>query len=313
MFESIRIKGAREHNLKNITLEIPKHKLVVLTGPSGSGKSTLAMETLQKECQRQYMESMGMITDSFTKPKVDSITGLSPSISVGQHVTNRNPRSTVGTLTDIHSFLRYVYSRIGKRPCPTCGEMVEQAAEIGVDQGMNEEEEREGTVSCPSCRTSLSKLTMRHFSFNTPEGACAHCAGLGEVASLNAEAVFDQDKSFREGGVVFLNEGLIEYYGNVLQQRERIMASNSISIFRLKSIRLQREICCTTAQKVRNSPVTIQMFSLQRPSPRGSSRASSRACGEDSRRRMGMRQALPTVIRALFLPSKPVRRVKASG
>lgn len=216
MFESIRIKGAREHNLKNITLEIPKHKLVVLTGPSGSGKSTLAMETLQKECQRQYMESMGMITDSFTKPKVDSITGLSPSISVGQHVTNRNPRSTVGTLTDIHSFLRYVYSRIGKRPCPTCGEMVEQAAEIGVDQGMNEEEEREGTVSCPSCRTSLSKLTMRHFSFNTPEGACAHCAGLGEVASLNAEAVFDQDKSFREGGVVFLNEGLIEYYGNVL-------------------------------------------------------------------------------------------------
>ncbi|MBD8499456.1 excinuclease ABC subunit UvrA [Paenibacillus arenosi] len=216
MFETIKIKGAREHNLKNVTLEIPKHKFVVLTGPSGSGKSTLAMETLQKECQRQYMESMGMITDSFTKPKVDSITGLSPSISVGQHVTNRNPRSTVGTVTDIHQFLRFVYARAGKRPCPSCGEMVEQATDAAADSSMNEEEEREGKIICPSCSASLPKLTMRHFSFNTPEGACGECSGLGEVASLNIDAVFDLDKSLREGGVVFLNEGLIEYYGHVL-------------------------------------------------------------------------------------------------
>ncbi|MBW7456804.1 ATP-binding cassette domain-containing protein, partial [Paenibacillus sepulcri] len=93
MNSAIEIRGARENNLKDITLRIPKHKLVVLTGPSGSGKSTLAMDTLQRECQRQYMESMGMTSEAVAKPKVDAIVGLSPSISVGQHVTNRNPRS----------------------------------------------------------------------------------------------------------------------------------------------------------------------------------------------------------------------------
>src|SRR5690606_3688217 len=93
----IEIRGARENNLKNVTLRIPKHQFVVLTGPSGSGKSTLAMDTLQRECQRQYMESMGMTAEALPKPKVEAIVGLSPSISVGQHVTNRNPRSTVGT------------------------------------------------------------------------------------------------------------------------------------------------------------------------------------------------------------------------
>ena len=98
MEEYIEIQGARENNLKNLSLKIPKNKLVVLTGISGSGKSTLAFDTLQKECQRQYMASLGMVTDFLSKPKVDSIKGLSPSISVDQNLTNRNPRSTVGTV-----------------------------------------------------------------------------------------------------------------------------------------------------------------------------------------------------------------------
>lgn len=115
MNERIEIRGARENNLRNVTLSIPKNKLVVLTGPSGSGKSTLAMDTLQRECQRQYMESMGMTSEALPKPKVDAIFGLSPSISVGQHVTNRNPRSTVGTVTDIHSYLRVIYEKLGER------------------------------------------------------------------------------------------------------------------------------------------------------------------------------------------------------
>lgn len=93
MQEEILIIGARENNLKNISLSIPKNKLVVLTGVSGSGKSTIAFETLQKECQRQYMESLGMVTDEYVRPKVDSITGLSPAISVNQNNSNRNPRS----------------------------------------------------------------------------------------------------------------------------------------------------------------------------------------------------------------------------
>ena len=97
MNDWIKIQGARENNLKNISLSIPRNKLVVLTGLSGSGKSTLAMNTLQQECQRQYMDSLGMISDFIHKPKVDSIEGLSPSICIDQRHTNRNPRSTVGT------------------------------------------------------------------------------------------------------------------------------------------------------------------------------------------------------------------------
>ena len=95
MKNEIIIKNARLHNLKNISLSIPKNQLVVLTGVSGSGKSTLAFDTLHKEGQRQYLESMGMVTDNFNKPEVDSIQGLSPSISIDQHLTNRSPRSTV--------------------------------------------------------------------------------------------------------------------------------------------------------------------------------------------------------------------------
>lgn len=101
MQDQITIKGARLHNLKNVTLNIPKNKLVVLTGLSGSGKSTLAFDTLHKEAQRQFMESLGLVADALTRPPLDAITGLSPSISVGQHLTNRNPRSTVGTATEI--------------------------------------------------------------------------------------------------------------------------------------------------------------------------------------------------------------------
>ena len=97
MTNHITIKGARLHNLKNITLSIPKNKLVVFTGLSGSGKSTLAFDMLHKEGQRQYMESLGLVTDALSKSQVDAIEGLSPSICVDQHLTNRSPRSTVGT------------------------------------------------------------------------------------------------------------------------------------------------------------------------------------------------------------------------
>ncbi len=115
MKDMIRIRGARENNLKNVSLDIPKHQFVVVTGPSGSGKSTLALDLLQRECQRQYMESNGESGESLEKPAVDSIDGLSPSIAVNQHRTNRNPRSTVGTVTDMYTYLRLIFQKKGER------------------------------------------------------------------------------------------------------------------------------------------------------------------------------------------------------
>jgi excinuclease ABC subunit A len=101
MFNDIVIEGAHLHNLKNISLKIPRNKLVVFTGLSGSGKSTLVYDTIHKEGQRQYMESLGLVTDDLTKPAVNRISGLSPTISVDQHITNRSPRSTVGTARNV--------------------------------------------------------------------------------------------------------------------------------------------------------------------------------------------------------------------
>jgi excinuclease ABC subunit A len=125
MHDKITIKGAREHNLKNINLEIPKNKLVVITGLSGSGKSTLAFDTIYAEGQRRYVESLSAYARQFLelmdKPDVDSIDGLSPAISIQQKTTSKNPRSTVSTVTEIYDYLRLLYARIGTPHCPQCG------------------------------------------------------------------------------------------------------------------------------------------------------------------------------------------------
>ena len=121
--DKIIIKGARENNLKNVDLEIPKNKLVVMTGVSGSGKSSLAFDTIYAEGQRRYVESLSAYARQFIgvneKPDVDSIEGLSPSISIDQKSTNKNPRSTVGTITEIYDYLRLLFARIGRPYCPT--------------------------------------------------------------------------------------------------------------------------------------------------------------------------------------------------
>jgi excinuclease ABC subunit A len=221
LIEYIEIRGARENNLKNVTLRIPKHKLVVLTGPSGSGKSTLAMDTLQRECQRQYMESMGMTSDAVAKPNVDSIVGLSPSISVGQHVTNRNPRSTVGTVTDIHTYLRVIYEKLDERGCPGCGKRFVPGPAEG--EGWHEAslgddaEDGAGMIRCPHCAAELERWTRRHFSYNTPEGACETCSGLGHTVTLDLDAVFDQERSLLGGCVTFWYDMISQYNASIMK------------------------------------------------------------------------------------------------
>ena len=140
--EVIRIRGANEHNLKDISLDIPRNKFVVLTGLSGSGKSSLAFDTIYAEGQRRYMESLSSYARQFLgqmeKPNVESIEGLSPAISIDQKSTNRNPRSTVGTVTEIYDYFRLLYARIGIPHCPNCGrEIHKQTIDQMVDQIMS--------------------------------------------------------------------------------------------------------------------------------------------------------------------------------
>ena len=130
MQDKIYIKGARENNLKNVDVEIPRDKLVVVTGLSGSGKSSLAFDTIYAEGQRRYVESLSsyarMFLGQMEKPDVDYIDGLSPAISIDQKTTSKNPRSTVGTVTEIYDYLRLLWARVGTPHCPVCGKEIRQ-------------------------------------------------------------------------------------------------------------------------------------------------------------------------------------------
>src|SRR5436853_2962310 len=126
--DRIVVRGAREHNLKNVDLEIPRDQLVVITGLSGSGKSSLAFDTIYAEGQRRYVESLSAYARQFLeqmeKPEVDSIEGLSPAISIEQKTTSKNPRSTVGTVTEIYDYLRVLFARVGVPHCPSCDRVI---------------------------------------------------------------------------------------------------------------------------------------------------------------------------------------------
>lgn len=323
----IKIRGARQHNLKNIDLDIPKNKLVVLTGVSGSGKSSLAFDTVYAEGQRRYVESLSSYARQFLgimeKPDVDHIEGLSPAISIDQKTTSHNPRSTVGTVTEIYDYLRLLFARIGHPHCPICGrEISHQTLDQIVDQAMSLIEstakkdkkawflvlspmvqERKGEFSqlfdnlkskgyrqvridgfvrdlsedlvliktnkhtiegvidrvaltsmspelrgrladsiqqalnlsegivvfarvldkefvmppspkkfedhlfserfaCPVDNISLPEIEPRTFSFNSPQGACPTCTGLGKILKVEADLVFSPELTINEGGIL---------------------------------------------------------------------------------------------------------------
>ena len=304
--DSIYIRGAREHNLKNIDLEIPRNRLVVITGVSGSGKSSLAFDTLYAEGQRRYVESLSAYARQFLqqmeKPDVDSIEGLSPAISIEQKSVSRNPRSTVGTVTEIHDYLRLLFASVGTPHCPNCGQEIRpQTVQQMVDRIMAlpessrlvlyapyvrgkkgeykkqlaqmvkegfiraridgqtvdlqgklpvldkqrkhnidivvdrlvvkpEIEQRlassietalkvgdgllvlapmslpEETLSqkyaCIDCGTSLSEITPRLFSFNSPFGACPSCSGLGTHMGVDPDKIIaDPERSLSAGAI----------------------------------------------------------------------------------------------------------------
>ncbi len=166
MNDKIIIKGAKEHNLKNINLEIPRDKLVVITGLSGSGKSSLAFDTLYAEGQRRYVESLSSYARQFLglmeKPDVESIDGLSPAISIDQKTTSKNPRSTVGTVTEIYDYIRLLYARIGVPYCPNCHKKIEkQSIDQIIDNIMNLQEGTKIQVLAPVVRGRKGEFTKQ--------------------------------------------------------------------------------------------------------------------------------------------------------
>src|SRR5947208_8161396 len=155
--EELVIHGAREHNLKDVTVRLPRYSLVCITGLSGSGKSSLAFDTIYAEGQRRYVESLSAYARQFLqmmeKPDVDQIEGLSPAISIDQKTTSRNPRSTVGTVTEIYDYLRLLYARVGRPHCPVCGRLISgQSIDSIVEQILTLPEGTRFTVNAPIVR-----------------------------------------------------------------------------------------------------------------------------------------------------------------
>ncbi|UCF30328.1 MAG: excinuclease ABC subunit UvrA [bacterium] len=194
---SILIKGAREHNLKNITVEIPRDSLVVITGVSGSGKSSLAFDTLYAEGQRRYVESLSAYARQFLeqmeKPDVDSIEGLSPAISIEQKTVSKNPRSTVGTVTEIYDYLRLLFARIGVPFCYSCGQRIEaQTSEQILDSLMDVEEGTRMTILAPIVRGRKGEYRKELESFRRQ--GFLRVRVDGEIRSLDEDIVLDRKR-----------------------------------------------------------------------------------------------------------------------
>lgn len=319
--EYIKVRGAREHNLKNVSVDLPRNQFIVITGLSGSGKSSLAFDTIYAEGQRRYVESLSSYARQFLgmmeKPDVDSIEGLSPAISIDQKASSKNPRSTVGTVTEIYDYFRVLFARVGTPFCPHCGaEISAQSIDQMVDEIMTypektkvqilspvvsgrkgehqklidrlrrkgfvrviidgemyylEEdeiklaktkkhdidvvidrialrsdvrsriaeglelavEESEGLAkvlfgeeekifstqySCSECGFSLPEIHPRIFSFNSPQGACPSCHGLGELLKVDPKLLLDMDRSIEDDGIkVIMDVESSKWYKAILK------------------------------------------------------------------------------------------------
>lgn len=197
MAKNIVIKGAREHNLKNIDIEIPRDKLIVFTGLSGSGKSSLAFDTIYAEGQRRYVESLSSYARQFLgqmeKPDVDYIDGLSPAISIDQKTTSRNPRSTVGTVTEIYDYLRLLYARIGKPHCTKCGrEISQQTVDQIVDAVLKLEEKTKIQILAPIVRGRKGEYVKE--LDNVRKSGFVRVRVDGAVYDLSEEIKMDKNK-----------------------------------------------------------------------------------------------------------------------
>ncbi|MBC2851397.1 excinuclease ABC subunit UvrA [Cetobacterium sp. 8H] len=198
MLDKIIIKGAREHNLKNFDVEIPKYKFVVVTGVSGSGKSSLAFDTIYSEGQRRYVESLSAYARQFIgqmkKPEVDSIEGLAPAISIEQKTTNKNPRSTVGTVTEIYDYMRLLFAHIGEAHCPICGKVVERQSVDEIVENIYEKFKNEDKLMIMSPVVKDKKGTHKNLFLNLVKKGFVRARVNGEILYLEEEINLDKNK-----------------------------------------------------------------------------------------------------------------------
>jgi excinuclease ABC subunit A len=199
MANIIKIKRARVNNLKNISLDVPRDKFIVVTGLSGSGKSSLVFDLIYAESQRRYIESMSSYARQFVgmmdKPDVDAIEGLIPAISIDQRSASNNPRSTVGTITEIYDYFRLLFSRLGNFSCPDCG------SKIMKKKASNKNLRKITLLKCVKCDFERSDFKPIDFSFNSNQGACYDCGGLGVKMEINPEAILNLNLNISQGAI----------------------------------------------------------------------------------------------------------------
>ena len=230
MNNSIIIKGAREHNLKNLDVEIPRDKLVVMTGLSGSGKSSLAFDTIYAEGQRRYVESLSAYARQFLeqmgKPDVDSIEGLSPAISIEQKSTSHNPRSTVGTVTEIYDYLRLLYARVGHPFCFQCGqEITAQTVQQMVDAICELPEGSKFQILSPIVRGR--KGEYRKELLEMRKAGYVRARIDGELVDLDEDVILDKQKKHNIEIVV---DRLVMKPGDALMRRVADSVETSVKL-----------------------------------------------------------------------------------
>lgn len=233
--EFIKVRGARANNLKNVNLDIPRNKLVVITGLSGSGKSSLAFDTIYAEGQRRYVESLSSYARQFVglmdKPDVDIIEGLSPAISIDQRTVGNNPRSTVGTITEIYDYLRLLYSKAGVPHCPKCKNKLKKES-VSKDINNKKAEAKDKTLFyvCSGCDFKRTELEPRDFSFNSSYGACPACGGLGTKLEIDDDLIFNSNLSINQGAVKALAHSNSTNQQNLLDELKKLSSRHGFSL-----------------------------------------------------------------------------------
>src|SRR4051812_41142554 len=198
MLQKITVHGARQHNLKNIDVEIPRNTLTVVTGLSGSGKSSLAFDTIYAEGQRRYVDTLSpyarQFLDQMERPEVDSIDGLSPAISIEQKTTNRSPRSTVGTITEIYDYLRVLFASIGVPHCPTCNiEIAQQSIDQILDQELALGDQERVMILAPIVRARRGEYKKK--LKNPPKPGFLRARMAAVLRSLEEPITLDRRKN----------------------------------------------------------------------------------------------------------------------